>query len=305
MNLKSDVEVVQGLLIKAGARIDANGICDQKTIAAIRAFQAKYLRASDGRVDSSGRTIRKLSEWNNPVAAAVAAPPPSPQNALLGALPERFDKHMLNTFVRDTVKFKDQPDTRKLCQVIMPYFKKEFMVIGGYLDTDDQYWKVNYHWELLCTKIRFSLNKGLSAAHKLEAESVLAELEKNKPNPDSGYLNSPLGTPKDSTGYDVTEARHATMKKCKERFKVVMDAENLATKYPPGVLWDLCVAPVAKPGQSNHRFGWALDIYAGEASRLEKNKQTKEICKALGATLTYDEKSHVHVEFKNWVRLDA
>lgn len=301
-NQKADVELVQGLLIKLGAKIDLTGVCDQRTVAAIRAFQAKYFKASDGRIDTGGRTIRKLVEWNKP---GIAPPPPTTQQLMLGELPARFDKHTILSFVRDTVKFKSQPDTKKLCQTIMSYFDKEFIVIGGYLDTDDQYWKVNYHWELLCTKIRFALKKGLSAAHKAEAEKVLAELETNKPNPDSGYLNSPLGTPKDSCSYEVIEQRHATMKKCKERFKVVMDAEQLATKYPPGVLWDLCVAPVAKPGQSNHRFGWALDIYAGEVNRHEKNKRTKAICKSLGATLTYDEKSHVHVEFKNGVRQDA
>ena len=48
----------------------------------------------------------------------------------------------------------------------------------------------------------------------------------------------------------------------------------------------------AVPGQSKHGSGYALDIEGD-------NNGIKSLCKGLGATLAFDEKSHVHVEFKN------
>jgi LAS superfamily LD-carboxypeptidase LdcB len=57
-------------------------------------------------------------------------------------------------------------------------------------------------------------------------------------------------------------------------------------------MFDLAGAPVAPPGQSKHGTGYALDIEGD-------NNAIKSLCKGLGATLAFDEKSHVHVEFKN------
>lgn len=59
-------------------------------------------------------------------------------------------------------------------------------------------------------------------------------------------------------------------------------------------MFDLAAAPVASPGRSKHGGGYAIDIQGD-------NHAIKSVCKARGATLVFDEQSHVHVEFKNGV----
>jgi hypothetical protein len=54
------------------------------------------------------------------------------------------------------------------------------------------------------------------------------------------------------------------------------------------------VAPVALPANGTHATGYALDI---EGS----NAETTRICKALKASMVFNESSHVHVEFANGV----
>ena len=65
-------------------------------------------------------------------------------------------------------------------------------------------------------------------------------------------------------------------------------------KYKPSEAWDLAAAPLAKPGTSKHGTGYAFDIHGD-------NVLIKSICSGLGATLVFDEKSHVHVEFKQGI----
>jgi len=47
--------------------------------------------------------------------------------------------------------------------------------------------------------------------------------------------------------------------------------------------------------KSKHQMGWALDV-AGDNARI------KQSAKAAGATVIYDEASHVHLEFKNYAK---
>lgn len=67
VNRKQDVGIVQYLLNRAGARtgerppLAVDGIAGPKTLAAIRKFQQKYLKKSDGRVDPGGETIAMLN----------------------------------------------------------------------------------------------------------------------------------------------------------------------------------------------------------------------------------------------------
>jgi hypothetical protein len=56
------------------------------------------------------------------------------------------------------------------------------------------------------------------------------------------------------------------------------------------------VAPLVAPGKSNHGTGYALDIGGN-------NNKTTQICKAWGASLVFNEASHVHVEWKNGVKI--
>ena len=72
---------------------------------------------------------------------------------------------------------------------------------------------------------------------------------------------------------------------------------NANTKLNPPLkekMWWLAVAPVAPPGDSKHGSGCALDI-AGN------NAETTRISNVLGATLVFDEASHVHVEWQRGV----
>lgn len=60
-NEAADVTLVQGLLVERGEDPGpVDGVCGARTIAAIRAFQGRFLARPDGRVDPGGRTIREL-----------------------------------------------------------------------------------------------------------------------------------------------------------------------------------------------------------------------------------------------------
>jgi hypothetical protein len=92
-----------------------------------------------------------------------------------------------------------------------------------------------------------------------------------------------------------TIRRHKVLVSAKQAFGKVTDRANLKHKSKKsGTMFDLAAAPVAPPGSSKHGTGYTLDIEGD-------NTTIKTICKELGATLVFDEKSHVHVEFKNGV----
>jgi hypothetical protein len=60
-NAPEDVTLVQQLLTDRGEDPGpVDGVCGARTIAAIRAFQARFLAHPDSRVDPGGRTIREL-----------------------------------------------------------------------------------------------------------------------------------------------------------------------------------------------------------------------------------------------------
>jgi hypothetical protein len=62
VNDSADVIVVQTLLNKVGNHqpINANGICDNNTIAVIKAFQSGFFSVPDGRIDPGGATFTRL-----------------------------------------------------------------------------------------------------------------------------------------------------------------------------------------------------------------------------------------------------
>jgi hypothetical protein len=112
-------------------------------------------------------------------------------------------------------------------------------------------------------------------------------------------MNSPFeGQPKDISSHEQITKRWELLKVVKSELALIINAAKLKTIAPPAQPWDLAVAAVAKPGTSKHGEGWALDI---EGAGL--NQQIADISKALGATLTYNEKSHVHVEFAKGVKV--
>ena len=212
------------------------------------------------------------------------------------ATPEKLDEHTWETFVLPTVKFKHRPDTRELIKTIMPYFPKECHCIGGYLENDDQFWKVNYHWEYLLMMLRRAVSHGIRVR---DVQQLITKTLSNSPNPDSGYMDSKVFTePHDSSSYDRIRERWHIVSAVKLAFEKILTEERVRTRYGPAQPWNIAVARVAAPGKSMHGQGYALDI---EGSGM--NARIVEISKGLGSSMTFDEKSHVHVEFKHGVQI--
>lgn len=197
---------------------------------------------------------------------------------------EPLNVHTRPTFVRNTVKEIDV--TTKTIDAIMPYFPKACIVIAGYLDNADQYWKVNYHFDLLVSKIdEFIAMTGPSEKLKTAAQAIKDVLMTNPPKPPKGYKDDKhVGDTKDISSEEHVRERHTILKQSKRDFEhVIVKAKVVhegSKKDPPPAekMWWLSVAPVASPGTSKHGTGYALDI-AGS------NLETTRISKALGATL--------------------
>ena len=211
--------------------------------------------------------------------------------------------HSHATFVRSSVKTIDL--TRTIIDAIMPYFPLSCKVIGGYLDDGDQYWKVNYHWENLVTKIEdFRAMTDVEEKYRAMAEHVWKVLMTNAPLPERGYIkDKTVGATQDLSPRDKIRERHKILKQAKKDFRQIIIAAKLVDPdkekgNPPKEHkpWWLAVAPLAAPGTSKHGTGYALDI-SGD------NGEIKRICTALGASLVFNEASHVHVEFAKGVKV--
>jgi len=120
----------------------------------------------------------------------------------------------------------------------------------------------------------------------------------NPPKPQTGYVkSSKVGQPLDASKRSTIKKRWKTLRQCKKDFKQVINKAGLLDKQPPTkIAWHLSAAPVAAPGTSKHGSGYALDL-SGDNSNIRK------ICTSLGASLVFNEKSHVHVEFANGVNV--
>jgi hypothetical protein len=213
-----------------------------------------------------------------------------------------YSEHTFQSFVRPSVRFKHiNPNTKDLLTKIMPYYPKTCCVIAAFLDDHDQFWKVNYHWELLAIRVKKALALKLGASSQATLLTIQKSLEGNAPNPNHGYSSSAIvGQPHDTSSAALIVARWNSMRDSKKKFREVLDTENIAKLHPPAEGWDLAAAPVAAPGTSKHGSGYAIDI--GGAGQ---NHLIASISKKLGATLVFDEKSHVHVEFKKGVDFGA
>jgi hypothetical protein len=231
-----------------------------------------------------------------PLTATSAASLTSSTSAL-----KKLNAHSWATFVRPSVK--TIPLTKTIIDAIQPYFPLNCKVIGGYLNDADQYWKVNYHWENLVTKIEaFRALPDASDKHKNMALAVWKVLMTNPPLPERGYIkDKTVGATEDLSTHEKIEARHKLLKQAKVDFRQIIIAAGIVDAKkekgdPPAAdkPWWLAVAPLAKPGHSLHGSGYALDI-SGD------NEQIKKLCKSLGATLVFNEASHVHVEFAKGV----
>ncbi len=208
---------------------------------------------------------------------------------------QNYDAHTWETFVSSGVNVN--PATRKLIETIMPYYPSTCRCITGYQDEEGQFWKVNYHWDLMDHLLDKALPLNLAAPFPSKLQALKLKLQTNAPTPKHGYMNSPKeGLPKDVSSHDQITKRWEMLANAKIEFSQIISIANIKTLAPPAQRWDLAVARVAKPGTSNHGKGYALDI-EGKG----RNAEIKHISALLGATQTFDEASHVHVEFKNGV----
>ena len=285
-NLERDVRVVQQLLNRQDlaplGRINEDGRAGSTTIQAIRHFQTRYLgmASPDGRVDPDGRTIRKLGSGS---AERGTGESPETRKADRDARAERVDARVQETAVTTRIIDNLAPRMGNL----------RAKIIAGYLSDSDQFWKVNYHWEYLLQMVEHSLTLPLEDADKRDLQAVRSNLMGCKPDPVSGYTSSPVGKPEDRSSAAEAVGRHNVLVSSKQAFGNVTDRANLKEKSRKGpTMFDLAAAPVARPGTSKHGSGYALDIEGD-------NSSIKSLCNGLGATLVFDEKSHVHVEFKN------
>ena len=184
--------------------------------------------------------------------------------------------------------------TTRIIDKLVPRFgTMRAKIIGGYLSDGDQFWKVNYHWEYLLQMTEHALTLPIEDADKRELENIGSALMGCKPDPPAGYTSSAIGKPVDRSSDEDAAKRYQVLRSMKEGFgKVASRADLRGKSRESPQRFDLAAAPVAPPGTSKHGGGYALDIEGD-------NSAIKTLCKSLGATLVFDEKSHVHVEFKN------
>lgn len=202
------------------------------------------------------------------------------------------------------------PITDDIIQKIMPFFPVTSKVISGFLNEDQLYWKINYHWELLlyvvgkCATLGDTMTGGADAviAKKLDKKhveslnAITTALNTSKPNPESGYrTSSKPGEPKDLSSHETILARHALVTLQKKTFKKIVEDSNIyeLSKLDKKAI-QLAFAPVASPKNGKHKTGYALDIKGS-------NIEIKKVAKSVGASMTFDELSHVHCEWKNGV----
>jgi peptidoglycan hydrolase-like protein with peptidoglycan-binding domain len=287
-NLEADVRVIQQLLNKQDltplSALQEDGHCGATTITAIRHFQARSLgiQSPDGRVDPGGRTLRRLNS--------------GPPDRGVGSNPETRQADRAMRAERVDPRVKETPVTTRIIDALVPRFGNvRAKIIGGYLSDSDQFWKMNYHWEYLLQMVEHSLTLPIGDTDKNDLVTIRSNLLACKPSPDSGYTTSPLGKPEDRSSYDEALQRYNVVSSMKQAFVKVTNRADLKSKSTRSpTMFDLAGAPIAPPGASKHGTGYALDIEGD-------NSAIKSLCKGLGATLIFDEQSHVHVEFKNGV----
>jgi hypothetical protein len=182
---------------------------------------------------------------------------------------------------------------------MMPYFPMSCMVIAAYLDDADQFWKVNYHWELLSQRVDLATILKVAPAWAASLKAIRKSLDANRPDPVKGYVASKVvGRPHDRSPAADVVSRWQRLRESKRAFRKILDTEKIPEKHKPSEAWDLAAAPLAKPGTSKHGTGYAFDIHG-------ENVLIKSVCSGLGATLVFDEKSHIHVEFKQGILVDG
>jgi hypothetical protein len=149
--------------------------------------------------------------------------------------------------------------------------------------------------EYLLEMVEHSQTLSVDDAALRELQGIRSTLFACPPRPARGYTTGALGKPEDGSSLDEITRRHSLVSQAKRAFKkVTAEAELKRKSRKSAHAFDLAAAPIAHPATSKHSTGYALDIQGDNAA-------IKSTCKGHGATLVFDEKSHVHVEFKNGV----
>lgn len=288
-NFARDVVTVKRLLAKHDLRplppLDSAPAVDAAFVKAIRRFQTVYvgLSSPDGRVDPGGRTLRRLNAGSPASPLPKVGESPQTRQEAGAARSEFVDPRVKETSV-----------TTRILDALAPRFAGvRAKVISAYLSDTDLFWKVNYHWDYLRDMLEHVQTLPLPRAVLDRAGEIRSTLIAVSPRPASGYLTSPVGRPADSSSMQEMTQRHTVVSQAKRDFKaLIASSEIRSTSRRTPKSFDYAVAPVAHPGSSKHGTGYALDIEGD-------NSAIRDICKAAGATLVFDEKSHVHVEFRN------
>ncbi len=309
VNAPDDVKIVQRLLnlqdLSPLRSLTVDGQVGDLTIGAVRHFQEKFvgLKNPDGLVEPGGPTWRSLNtprrEGEPAPSAAGGEERPATggggagEDAKETPQTRQADRERRSKFVRPGVK--ELANTTRIIDRIMPAFEGvRATVISGFLNDADLFWKVNYHWELLCWMLDEAIRLASGSGPRAKLEQIRSSLRACSPDPDSGYRESPtVGKPVDRSSQDTFDKRYRVVKQAKVDFKAVLREDDIVARSKRDEhAFDLAVAPVAYPGSSKHATGYALDI-EGDNARIGT------IAKKCSASLVFDEKSHVHVEFKN------
>lgn len=312
-NRPGDVRLVQTLLNRSRmpgvAPLRVDGLVGPATLAALSAFQSRRvgMRRPDRLVEPGRATFRRLRSPHGARSSAEGAPHGEPGGASAarreggedgGDRPPPAATEEVREARRDFVRpgVRETALTRKIIDGIAPSFRGvRAKVISGYMNDEELFWKVNYHWDYLLWMVEHAAGLPLTRRQASTLEGLRASLRSCEPRPATGYRTSPVGKPKDSSSMDEMTRRHRVVAQSKRAFKALVREADLKRKSSrTAKAFDYAVAPVAHPGTSKHGTGYALDI-AGDNHRIS------DLCRRLGASLVFDEKSHVHVEFRNGV----
>lgn len=201
-----------------------------------------------------------------------------------------------SSFVDSQVK--EIPVTTKIIDQIYCYFPKKYKVISGYLSAGDLYWKVNYHWDAMRVWLEYAKdNAEMNEEEQKQLNEYYTTLMSNPPSQQGHFKVNKIGEPADTSSESKIEQRCLTLQKLKADLNSYSQKQAFASKKmtQKNVL-EYALNPLALPKQSNHIYGWALDI-AGDIAGAAK------IAKSLGSTLEFKEHTHCHCEFKNGVKL--
>ena len=204
----------------------------------------------------------------------------------------RYGAHTWFSLVHSGVRYL--PLTKKIIKALMPYFPRGTVVTTGYLSERDQYWRVNFHWAYMQYVIKqANARDDVPKATKTALAKVVDQLWNNAPTRarNVNYISSKSLTA-DKSKLSTQVARWRLVNRCKLAMKQAVGKDKEANRAVRRVRgsWGMATARLARPGRSKHGCGYAVDI-AGNRPLIRR------VCRALGATVRYDEESHVHVEF--------